>query len=219
MAIAVVQSARMTTFSTAPSLAFGSNNTAGNVLVCLFYFNGAATPTVTDTRGNTWNLVGTKIITNGGAGFVFAYVCLSCAAGANTVSVNTGGSNGAIGLILEASGFTSPATENYSTNNLGTSTGNSNSITPNAANSLILTIAQGNGASGSTLSAPFSNPGSGAGSFCQAGWIILTSAAATHSSWTGLGTSGGGSSTGIIIFDIISAAAAVARNVTINIWE
>lgn len=64
--------------------AFGSNNTAGNLLVAFCYIGGAGggTPvSVTDTLGNTWFQAGGTDIN-----ISTIYYCPNCRAGANTVT-------------------------------------------------------------------------------------------------------------------------------------
>ena len=78
--------------STTAALAFGSNNTAGNLLVAVIAWssslaNGPAS--IADTRGNTWSICTGIYDTPNGQGITIAYAP-NCAAGANTVTVTFG---------------------------------------------------------------------------------------------------------------------------------
>ena len=82
----------------ATSLAYGSNNGAGNLLVAIFRYNGAsAAPmtSVTDTAGNTWVSAGMRAFEgySKGAGdnnFIEVWYALNSIGGANTVTGNMG---------------------------------------------------------------------------------------------------------------------------------
>lgn len=191
----------MNTFTANPSLAYTSPNSVGNVLVIMFYLLTASVPTVTDTQGNTWVHVGTSQVSNGGASHSFTFVCLNCAAGANTVTVNAGGFQGAIALLLEATGFVSPTTENWTGKASALAADNTASITPSTANSLVCAMSQPNGNSFCTVSAPFVGGSNATGSFSQGGYLVRTSSAPTAANFTGMG-----GDNGLTIFDITSTA-------------
>jgi hypothetical protein len=84
MAIAFVQVAQ----ANSNSVAFSSNNTAGNLLVCAIASGGNVT-NVTDTAGNTW----TKLEDTDDAGsplYADLWYTADCLGGANTVSLSGG---------------------------------------------------------------------------------------------------------------------------------
>lgn len=135
------------------SLAYTSNNTAGNLLVAHFHINtgGSGVPTsVTDTRGNTWVMAGKsgKEGDNGKGGgngsLQQVWYAANCAAGANTVTAN-GVTAGSFELSVEeysGAATSSPLVDyNYqtTTNVAGTSiTGatTNNQYTINAVNNV-----------------------------------------------------------------------------------
>jgi hypothetical protein len=92
------------------SVAFGTNNTAGNILVALATnSNGAAPATIADTQVNNWLQAGSNLA---GRGVVQAvYYALGCKAGANTVSTtaNLGGTTNPFLLIGEYGGVAGAA--------------------------------------------------------------------------------------------------------------
>ena len=70
------------------AVAFPSPNTAGNTLVISIFFQGAGTPTVTDSRGNVY---GAPVVSaSNGGNQVFFWVVLGCKGGANTVTSTLG---------------------------------------------------------------------------------------------------------------------------------
>lgn len=97
MAIAFVQSAR----ADAGSVAYGSNNTAGNLLVCCIGTAGDVT-NVTDTAGNTWVKA-----TDGGGSLLWGDIWYveNCLSGANTVTLSGGYSSHQEIAVLEYSGI------------------------------------------------------------------------------------------------------------------
>ena len=96
--------------NTSISLAFGSNNTAGNcLLACITWssFSGAVLTGVTDTRGNTWVQVGERQVDLHNINtFCALFAAFNCAAGSNTVTANysTSGSDYLQLAIREYSG-------------------------------------------------------------------------------------------------------------------
>lgn len=87
------------------SLAYTSNNTAGNLLIATASFNRTCTPypacfvgAASDTRGNTWNMLPDLDYDSSADNvhIVFAYA-MNCAAGANTVTLSNSGSGGDYG--------------------------------------------------------------------------------------------------------------------------
>lgn len=89
------------TLSSPATLAFGSNNIAGNLLVALVFFKSPPTTnSVTDTIGNTWLQAGSYIVdTNSPTDRIGIFYVPSCKGGANTVQLNfTGGVRGILAI-------------------------------------------------------------------------------------------------------------------------
>jgi hypothetical protein len=120
---------------------FGSNNTAGNVLFVWILLNqkgvgvSNSSPSVTDTRGNTYtqDLAVPPTGNNNGAG-CWLYHATNIAGGANTITFSFQGVAGTFGvagsfeyavLAVEYSGMPSPAVQ--ATRNLGIVGGGGNS--------------------------------------------------------------------------------------------
>lgn len=95
----LVQAVASNPFSGTGSLAFTSNNTAGNLLVAYYMGTiGAFANTVTDTQGNANWTLGAK--SNQGFGNdIEIWYCWNCAAGANTVNGTGIGAN--VNLYIE----------------------------------------------------------------------------------------------------------------------
>ena len=103
--MAFVQSAQINTTGTSAALAYASNNTGNNLLLCTFRRGGTENPTsVTDTRGNTWTLAKQQVIETSGSQ-LFVYYVPSCIAGANTVTAAFPGSGTVRMAILEYNDF------------------------------------------------------------------------------------------------------------------
>lgn len=83
--------------------AYGSDNTAGNLLVLAVAWNPTATAisSVTDSAGNTWTQVATNspVDVSSGTFGLAMYYAMNCAAGANTVTVTWGSAVAAKVLI------------------------------------------------------------------------------------------------------------------------
>jgi len=103
MAFSVVQ-AQSTGASGSPNvIPFGSNNTAGNVLIVSFVWAASSgTPTLSDSQGNTYAHVITQP-SNSGNYILEVYVCYKCNGGANTVTIS--GATTAAQLVGEFSGI------------------------------------------------------------------------------------------------------------------
>jgi hypothetical protein len=97
----------------AGAVAYTSNNTAGNLLVCLARFTnrGGTSYLVTDSQGNTWVPIYTNAYSGPIQQLVAAYA-LNCKGGPNTVTVtNAGGGTGFIRIAIgEWSGIPATAT-------------------------------------------------------------------------------------------------------------
>ena len=69
--------------------AYPSNNTAGNLLVCVFYGNNATgTWTISDSQSNTWVPIYNTAF---GIWHTASWYALNCKGGANTVTINNAG--------------------------------------------------------------------------------------------------------------------------------
>ena len=115
------------------SIAYSSNNTAGNTLtVMVRFFGPTGSPTISDTQGNTWTL--RQNVTNGSSHDVY-WDCINCKGGANTVTVNYGTPNvqAVIAEYSNIGGFDQIA----STTGSGT-TGTTPTILPASVNALII---------------------------------------------------------------------------------
>lgn len=86
---------------TVGSVAYPSNNTAGNLLVCLVRFaNSSGTFAITDSQGNTWVPIYNSPFSSGTQRMVAAYA-LNCKGGPNTVTAtNAGGSASFIRMVI-----------------------------------------------------------------------------------------------------------------------
>lgn len=137
---------------TTQSKAFASNNTAGNLLVAVVsWATTDRTPTVSDSQGNTWTEIGTHfydINANIEEGLAMFYA-KNCKAGANTVTVNYGGTcTDRVLVIAEFSGadtsnpLDGTAGQGSTNDNLHAGSGSNNAtstaITPSVDGCLLL---------------------------------------------------------------------------------
>lgn len=169
MATAYVQGASnsRTTGGTSITVAFGSNNAAGNRLVALVQTGtvGSAASTPTDTAGNTWVAVTTATV--GGTGQQRLFECRSCLGGANTVTLAQSASTVESGWIMEFSGADTGAPELTPTGTTGSgNTAAGAALTAYSAGDILIT---GIGDDGGATSA-FS---------MSAGWTIPTGVSTT----------------------------------------
>jgi hypothetical protein len=152
--IAFVQSAN-SVGTTSPSVTFGSNNTAGNLLILVSRMTTATAHTVSDTQGNTWVSAIAFLGVPSQGNYVFWYA-LNCFGGANTVTL--GSANFYQTIVAEYSGVTgvtgTPASININTNTTTPSVG---PITPATTNNLVVAMFA-NEDSNSTV---YSSPGGG----------------------------------------------------------
>lgn len=107
---AVVQSAQ---FYPGTSGAFGSSNTAGNLIFCIAIWNdttGTSDPTISDTLGQTWTATTIHRAVVGAQTSTKMFYKANCGAGANTPALGTLGAGSDYGIIIgEISGIkTSP---------------------------------------------------------------------------------------------------------------
>jgi hypothetical protein len=143
MSIAFVQSLQATTGGAQPASlaqAFGSNNVAGNFLVCVVrvYTGGGGIPIVlTDSLGNTWIHAG---------GFVNAFVaqidvfyCENCLGGANTLTASLGSGHYIRFAAAEYSGVATSSSLDVQNSATGTGTAaNSGNVTTTNASDLLV---------------------------------------------------------------------------------
>jgi hypothetical protein len=109
------------------SKAFASPNTAGNFLLAFSYNNGGgATPTVSDTQGNTWTLRDIKASFNG-LNILACFICTSCAGGSNTVTYDTHASAGSGDLVIVE--YSAATVDQHTIANGNTTTPASGSVT------------------------------------------------------------------------------------------
>ena len=126
MAITQVQSKQgeLVSGTTGLALAFTSNVTAGNLLICRYseLNANARTPSVSDNVGGTW---ASLTITGANSRRTQTFYCLSAVGGATTVTITTGGlSDGFDMSIEEYSGGAGTWTLNNSDTSTGTTTTN-----------------------------------------------------------------------------------------------
>lgn len=168
MAIALVQKAGFTNNTTATvPLAFGSNNTLGNLLVAMVgYASAKDFVSITDSQGNTWVQAGAD---NANANIFYA---ANCKAGANTVTVNKGGTTARAFLaIAEYSGVSAThALDQTSFVNGTTSAAPGDLVYCANAGELIVVMHQ-NGSAALNYSAP------------AAGWTIESSVTGQFAMW------------------------------------
>jgi hypothetical protein len=145
MAIALVQKAAGLSGGGASfAQAYSSNNTQGNLLVCLTRgFSDIPLATinpVVDSQGNTWVLAVT--VTLPSDNFYYIYYAANCKGGANTVTVTYASSTNPIVLLGEYSGIAtvSPLDQtNSAVNTTGSSSAySSGSVTTTVANELLI---------------------------------------------------------------------------------
>lgn len=119
-----VQSVGKSSPALGDSLAFGSNNTAGNTLVATIWGLTGGTFSFSDSQANSWVEAETGLQDFGGGDVlvVAVWVCVSCAGGANTVTfaATDGGDHywhilefegsSELGPVNNANGGTSPIT-------------------------------------------------------------------------------------------------------------
>ena len=141
MAYAHVQSNKGYDYTSALAVAFPSNVTAGNLLLCLMVGAESApagTGPVTDTRGNTWSAIGTADATSGF--WIHGFYCIANGSGANTCTshMNGGYSSYHAVLVAEYSGIASTNPLDVENKATGSGTGPTVSITTTNANDLVI---------------------------------------------------------------------------------
>lgn len=144
------------------SLAFGSNNTTGNLLVLISNQNSTDF-SILDTAGNTWiqvaSITGSVVNNSNGA----VWVCYSCLGGANTVTIGGTGLSVAAFTIAEFSGVNAldqGASVLAPAPIAGPATWTSNAITTLYADELLLGFINCQNGGGLTVNSPFLELGS-----------------------------------------------------------
>ena len=133
---------------TSKAVAYPSNNSAGNLLVCLvgiWRSSAPVTPTVSDSANGAWGAAVQTTPQVGGQGQSFAFIFPNCAAGANTVTVSAASAEFLEIIILE---YNVPSTVTFDAGN-GASTSsytagntlNSGNATATGAPDLVITWA------------------------------------------------------------------------------
>jgi hypothetical protein len=131
------------------SVIFPSSNTAGNAIVVMAsWYAAPGTPTISDTRGNTYTML--PALTGGGAGngeqtSILIWYALNIAAGANTVTISGAGIDVGITAVEYSGIATSGAIGITSTlpyfGGTPTTTPTSSSFSPSAGSLLFVAFA------------------------------------------------------------------------------
>ena len=177
-AIAFVQGTQVDSSS---SLAFGSNVTAGSMLiVALRCSAGASCPSFTDTLSNSYS---TAVGNNNGDSFVCIAYALNTTAGANTITQS--GCAGTVRMaISEFSGVSTSGALDLTNNASGVSaTATSGTVTPTENNEVIIGAAHANDSTDLSASAPFTNIAAG-GIKVRSEYEIQTTATTREASFT-----------------------------------
>lgn len=185
MAISFVQG-KSSTFGAGVGLAYTSNNTAGNLLVCVSSLGSATSLSISDTQSNTWVQADfSSTWSNNSTTSAFFYA-LNCKGGANTVTVVNQSAAKADLCIGEYSGINT--LDQHATPKTQTTGANpsSNSITTLFANEVIISWFEGNSAetavsTGFTVRNSITSGGSNFASFAD---DIVSSTGTTTATWT-----------------------------------
>jgi hypothetical protein len=146
--------------------AFVNNNLVGNSIVVTCGIGNGTTPTVTDSAGNTYVLMAVKA--NNTNFNVAVFLATNIKAGANTVTVNNGGTTASIAMeIYELSGLFNYAASQpaQSSSNTGTTTSATMSTFGSASQSneiIFMCVANGTAAVTITPNGNWSNDSGGA---------------------------------------------------------
>jgi hypothetical protein len=140
--ISVIQATGNSIYTTGSSAskAFASGNGSGRCLVATGWFNGlTGAASVTDTQGNVWTQVGTAQVSNSGGTKSVVFICLSCASGANTVTLSgVGATFTTLTSIAEIAGVTALDQVNQGHTSSPGSTYTSPTITTTVADSIVI---------------------------------------------------------------------------------
>jgi len=113
-------------------IAYSSNVSFGTTLIVVCGVGNGTTPTISDTIGNAWT---TDVVKANGTAFnVAIFRAINKAAGANTITINNGGTGASIaGEIYEVAGLLTLSTYIFDQSAVGSG----NNAAPSAANYLI----------------------------------------------------------------------------------
>lgn len=132
---AIVQSTNNKSTGSVASLAkaFTSNNAQGNTIIVVCGVGNGTAPTISDTNSNTYTQA--SQVANGTALNIAVFYAVNIASGANTVTVNNGGSTASIAMeIYEVSGLLAQVTGQP--DQTATSTGTSGTASTSAVSAL-----------------------------------------------------------------------------------
>jgi hypothetical protein len=126
-------------FSTTINIVYGSNNTIGNLLLCIVSNNASTSvPGISDSQGNSWVLIDSFFSRSDHTGTDDLFAAYQCKAGANTVTL-TGTNAQTQVIIAEYSDNVQVGGLNVKSNNTGAGTAiNAGSITTDAPNELLI---------------------------------------------------------------------------------
>jgi len=193
MAFTFVQAPASASNTVTPvTLAYGSNNTANNLLLAIVSAQGGTPSTPTDTAGNTWVQIGSTQPYNGNDNTKLFYVA-QAKAGANTVSAAYTGTRGYLGILEFSGGAASPLDTSTPGAGAGT-TAAAGPIVPAAAGELlVLLMTEGGGGLNWTQGGSYTLAWNGTGRFQMAQYLLSAPAGGQSSSMTmSAGVSWGG---------------------------
>lgn len=120
------------------TLAYGSNNTANNLLVAVvFWITAGVNTTVTDTAGNNWSSLSSVVISAGK--FVQLFYAPKCKSGANTVKA-TFSSTGGTFVAMSIAEYSGVNTLDKQASAAGSSTSASSGATPTTNHAIELVL-------------------------------------------------------------------------------
>lgn len=184
MAFAHLQDHASTTTSAAPTCAFGSNVTAGSLLLMLFTTQNAFLPSsVTDTLGTTY------VAEDADIGGVVLFTGIAPSGGANTVTAHLPNTEAGTVAVAEFSGGSSPVPDVSPASTTGTSTAvlSHNATGVSVPNELFVSFFTVGGTTTSSISAPSGGfTAMATGTLTGAGWAYLigTGTTAHQCGWT-----------------------------------
>jgi hypothetical protein len=141
---AYVQSTQTSGSGSPGTLAYTSNNTAGNLLIAMPFGGGQVSESITDSQGNSWSSAVGGIINPGSIRTQALFYAFNCKSGANTITLTMGNFDFWNLFIAEYSGVQSssdPLDKNANANGNSASM-NSGNITTTGSNDLIIDVMQ-----------------------------------------------------------------------------
>lgn len=162
------------------AVVFASNNVAGNSIVVVCGVGNGTAPTISDSQTNSYSSV--TQVANGTAFNVAIFIATNVKAGANTVTVNNGGTAASIAAeIYELSGVLQVSPVDSSATNQGTATTTSPAVSVNPTQINDYTFAAfglGTAAQTITVVAPYTNDSGQLNPTTPAGLFSFASASA-----------------------------------------